>query len=579
MPGGTSSEGLREVLAKTVSKPWQGEEFLPGRRGGTWYGSMTADPKSFNLLVAERDGETSAVVSNMHGYLLDYNYITRQFEPDCAFCEVVIDEEAGTLSVIYTLRENLFWSYYNSEEKVPVTSDDVVFWYDEIQGDPAFYSSAYNAQFMLMDDGTTAHIDIERLDERRFAFHFPKIIANPELSTNMEFGPRFIYEKAKTEGGHQAVLDLFNVSDDPQTIPSMGQWFLTEYIPGQRLVYKPNPDYWKKDSNGVTVPYMDEYIVQILPDANTQFLLFKQGNLETYGLRPENLDEMLNRENPDYTVFSAGGALGANFWSFNQNPKNRNTPQYEWFTRTAFRQAMSCLLNRGRIIAQVYRGLAEPKLDFFAEPNPYYNPSIKLEYLYDPKRAQELLSSIGMNRAGDGTMRDEQGRAVEFDLSITADNAITTDTAAIIADECAKIGITVRIRTIDFQKLVEQMTVTFDWQSLLMGFGGINYWPTSGSNVWESSGNLHIWYPQQSSPATEWEARVDYLYNKGSYTINPEEAQTIWDEYQRILLEQCPVIYLVRPRSFAAIRNRWDFTNVYYDNLGGLQRDYVFLKR
>jgi len=44
---------------------------------------------------------------------------------------------------------------------------------------------------------------------------------------------------------------------------------------------------------------------------------------------------------------------------------------YGWFSQTKFRQAMSCLLNRGRIASQVYRGLAVPALYFFAKANPF----------------------------------------------------------------------------------------------------------------------------------------------------------------------------------------------------------------
>ncbi|MDR2596986.1 MAG: hypothetical protein LBC76_06670, partial [Treponema sp.] len=49
------AQGLAEILAKTTSKPWRGEEFLPGKLGGTWYTTMSEDPKSFNNLIAEQD--------------------------------------------------------------------------------------------------------------------------------------------------------------------------------------------------------------------------------------------------------------------------------------------------------------------------------------------------------------------------------------------------------------------------------------------------------------------------------------------------------------------------------------------
>ncbi|MDR0668454.1 MAG: ABC transporter substrate-binding protein [Treponema sp.] len=571
-------QGLEEILAATTSKPWRGEEFVDGPVGGTWNSSITNEPKSFNLLIAELDNETKSIVGGMHDYLLDYDVVRREWKAQCAFPEVVVDEEAGTLDIIYTLRDNLYWSFYeNARPRVPVTSDDVIFWYDEIEGDPELQSTAYNSQFITMEDGSEARITIRKIDDKRFAFHFPRIDADPLLATNRYFGPAFLYREAKEKAGAQGVLDLFNVSADPRTIPSMGAWFLTEYVPSQRLVFKRNPDYWRKDSQGQSTPYFEENIVHILPDENTQFLVFKEGGLEGYGSRPEDLNELIEKQNTGYTVFNAEGSVNAAMWTFNQNPIAGDTPQYEWFTRKEFRQAMSCLLNRDRIIAQVYRGLAEPKLYFFPPVNPYYNPDITARYLYDVTRALELLESIGITQDRQGIMRDSKGRQIEYDLSISSDATVLTDMASIIRDEMEKVGIKVNIRATDFQKLVEQLSFTYDWQSVIINLGS-NFFPSQGSNVWPSSGNLHLWHPLQEKPATEWEARIDYLYNEGTHAIDKEKAWEIWDEYQRILLEQCPVIYLFRQRSFYALRNRWDFTNFYYDTLNGAETRQVFLK-
>ena len=572
-----NAEGLHELLAKTQTKPWRGEDFAPGRLGGTWNSSMIKDPKSFNHLIAERDAETADIMRRMTEFLIEYDVVRREWKARCASAQIVVNEENQTLDVIYTLRGDLYWSYYNSDRKVPVTSDDVIFWYDEIEGDENFQSSAYNGQFLTMEDGSDARITIHKIDEKRFRFHFPRIIADPLLSTNRDFGPRHVYEPAKRGGGVQGVLDLFSVASDPKLIPSMGQWFLVEYVPSQRLVFKRNPHYWKKDSAGTSLPFVEENIEQILPDQNTQYLVFKQGNLESYSARPEDLNELVNRENASYTVFNAEGNIGAALWSFNQNPQNSAEPYYEWFTHKEFRQAMSCLLNRARLNAQVYRGLAEPKLDFFPPPNPYYNPDIVLEYQYNPERALTLLESAGFTRDRRGALLDAQDRRVEFDLSFTADNTVTADIASILVDELSKVGIKVNIRATDFQKLVEQLTGTYDWQSIIIGLG-TNFFPTQGSNVWPSTGNLHLWHPLQEKPHTDWEARIDYLYNEGSYTIDRAKASVIWDEYQRLILEQCPIIYLMRSRSFWALQNRWDFSNVYYDNLNGAEITHIFLK-
>jgi len=216
-----SAEGLQELLVKTQTKPWRGEEFVPGKLGGSWNSSMIKDPKSFNHLIAERDAETAGILRSLTEYLIEYDVVRREWKAKCASPQIVVNEAAQTLDVIFTLRDDLYWSYYNSDKKIPVTSDDVIFWYNEIEGDEECQSSAYNGQFLTMEDGSEARITITKIDNKRFRFHFPRIVADPLLSTNRDFGPRHVYEPAKKAGGVQGVRDLFSVASDPKLIPSM----------------------------------------------------------------------------------------------------------------------------------------------------------------------------------------------------------------------------------------------------------------------------------------------------------------------------------------------------------------------
>ena len=296
---------------KTISKPRQGESFVPGKVGGTWYTSITSDPKSFNLLIAERDGATNGVLSFLHDSLLDYNYATKEWKGRLAEPKIVTDSKNDKLDVYFTLRDDLYWTFYDSDEKIKVTSDDVVFWYNEIVGDPEFQSSGYNGQFISMPDGSQAHIDMEKIDDRTFVFRYPRIISEPLLHCNMDFGPRFIYEKAKKEGGVQGVKSICSIDMNPKELPSIGRNYLVEYFPGQRLVYKRNPHFWEKDINGVAVVYPEEMIVNIVSDRNTEFLLFNEGKLEGYSPRPEELTDVVNNSGKDYTVFNGGGSLGS----------------------------------------------------------------------------------------------------------------------------------------------------------------------------------------------------------------------------------------------------------------------------
>lgn len=201
-------------------------------------------------------------------------------------------------------------------------------------------SSGYGSQWVVMEDGSEAHIDCIKIDDKNFKFVYPRIVADPLLATNMELCPSFIFKPAKEKGGAEGIKALFSVDKDPKELPSCGMWYITEYIPSQRLVFSRNPNYWKKDDNGNSIPYPEQKVFQIVGDANTDYLLFKQGQTEVYSPVPEQVEDLVANQKEDYTVFNAEGSMGSGLWSFNQNPKNKDKPYYNWFTKKEFRQAM-----------------------------------------------------------------------------------------------------------------------------------------------------------------------------------------------------------------------------------------------
>ena len=571
---GLKNAAHNEILEKTVYRPGP-PKYKKGNYGGVWVDAINNDPKTFNTLTA-RDGDSRTIIDVLSPFLVDYDPYTRKFKPELASFVIEADEKNDSLDVIYTLRDDLYWTTPDGSVKEKITADDAVYWYNEIDGDKSLQLPAYPQQFVKMANGETKRITIEKLDEYSFTFHFPRIVAEPILSTNMNFGPMYLYKKTKDEGGNEAILDILSVDTDVMTIPSAGPFHIVEYTPGVRVVLKRNPLFHKKDDYGQTLPYIETLIYRIVPDSNTEFLLFKDGTKDGYTLRPEDLDELVNAQNPNYTVYNGGESLGAGFFSFNQNPDSMDPVKYEWFSKKEFRQAMSCLLNRPRIAQQIYRGLAVPAYYFFAKANPMFDENIKLKYTYNPERAVKLLASIGIKKGDDGYMYDWEGRKIEFTINIGAESNMSIDIANIYGDEMAQVGITANVRPIDFQKLVEMLTKTYDWDCMSAALGA-NYWASGGSNVWQSNGNFHLWRPLQETPATQWEARVDYLYNEGSFTLDEKKRKQIYDEYQKLLLEELPVIYIVYPMSFYSIRDKWD--NVFYDTLNAIDLNYLYLRQ
>jgi peptide/nickel transport system substrate-binding protein len=564
------------LLAETVDAPGSTAPYEKGRTGGTWLSDLNDDPKSFNPLHAQ-DAETAAVVDVLSDALLRYDAYTKRWEPNIASYQVKADDAAGTMDVVFTLRDDLYWTTLaHPQKKVKVTSDDLVFWYKDVIGDPALQQSGYAGQFLQMPDGTKRHIDIEKIDDRRFVLHYPRIVAMPELSSNMsEFGPSYVFAPVKKAKGAEGLLNFWSIDTDPRTIPSMGPYLIASYKPGVDVVLVRNPGYWRKDAYGQQIPYIGRIEMKIVPNRETEKLKFLADELDSYTLRPEDLSEMVSRNPRNYEVYYAGPSLGAAFISWNQNPTNLAPKYLRWFTNATFRQAMSCFFNRDRVVSEVYRGLAEPDYYFFAKANPFFDPHIRQEYVYDPQRGRKLLAEIGIRPNAAGLMQDSHGEVIRYELAVPIENNLSVDIATIYADELKKVGITLVVKPLQFQKIVDSLIKTYDWQSVMISVGS-NYFPTQGDNVWLSSGNLHLWRPLQPKPATPWEARIDELYWQGFSTRDPVSAKAIWDEYQRILLEELPVMYMVYPDSFSAYRNRWG--NVRVDTLESPDMSFVFLK-
>jgi peptide/nickel transport system substrate-binding protein len=566
------------LLAHTRDEPGSAEPYPKGVPGGTWLGSLNDDPKSFNSLHAQ-DAETAAVVDVLSDALLNYNAYTKTWEPNIASYQVKVNEAAGTMDVIFTLRDDLYWTTLaDPQKRVKVTSDDLVFWYNDVIGDPALQQSGYAGQFLQMPDGTKKHIDMEKLDERRFVLHYPRIAAMPELFSNMsEFGPSYVFKPVKKAKGPEGLLNLWSIDTDPRTIPSMGPYYIQSYTPGVDVVLVRNPGYWRKDAWGQSIPYISRQELKIVPNRETEKLKFLADELDNYTLRPEDLSDMAGSGTHDYSVYYAGPALGARFISWNQNPTNLPSKYVKWFSNVTFRRAMSCFFNRDRVVTEAYRGLAEPDYYFFAKANPYFDPQIRQTYTYDPQRGKQLLAEIGIKPNAAGLMQDAQGNLIRYELWVPIEDNLAVDIATIYADELKKVGITLVVKPLQFQKIVDSLIKTYDWQSLMIGMTGSNYFPTQGDNVWLSGGNLHLWRPLQPKPATEWEAKIDELYWQGFSERDHAKAKAIWDQFQRIILDEVPVMYIVYPDSFSAYRNKWG--NIRVDTLQAPDSNFIYLKQ
>jgi peptide/nickel transport system substrate-binding protein len=80
--------------------------------------------------------------------------------------------------------------------------------------------------------------------------------------------------------------------------------------------------------------------------------------------------------------------------------------------------------------------------------------------------------------------------------------------------------------------------------------------PAMNTDLWLSSGPLHVWNPSQRSPGTEWERRIDDLMRRQAAALDQGERKALFDQVQAIFAEQQPVVQFAAPRMMVAISSR-----------------------
>ncbi len=206
------------------------------------------------------------------------------------------------------------------------------------------------------------------------------------------------------------------------------------------------------------------------------------------------------------------------------------------------------------MINLVFHGLAVNAVsDISPENKIFSNPNLK-DYDYDPKLAADMLESAGYHLARPGVRTDSKGNRLEFDLTTNTGTPERNQICTIFKQDLESLGIKVNYRPLEFTTLVDKLDSSFDWDCVLIEFtGGIE--PNDGANFYRSSGNLHIWNPNQPTPATPWEAEIDTLLDQGASEMDlPKRAPYYW-KIQQILHEQLPIIETVRQQRYASWKN------------------------
>ena len=502
--------------------------------------------------------------------LISENGLTGELEPALAESWVLSENKKR---IIFTLRSELKWS-----DGKPLTADDVIFTYQDIylnQKIPTIYRD------FLRIGSSGAFPSVKKIDRRRVEFILPEPFA-PFLRyiEKLKILPAHALRDTilSTDGdGKPLFLSTWNTNTQPQKIISNGPFKLANYIPSQRIILEKNPFYWRNDSAGNSLPYIDKLIIQIIPSTDNQLIRFRSGELDSIGVDPEAF-QLLKREEErgKYKIYNRG-TLGYRFVGFNLNQaKNSegkpllNPIKSRWFNNLAFRQAVAYAINRQQINNTIYRGLGEIKHSPLGVQSSYYlSPEAGLKvYKYNPEKSKKILLDSGFQYNDANELLDENGNRVEFTILVKSEEKLRIDTAVKIQGDLSHIGIKANLQILNFNSVLKKLLYSRDWECYVGAFGitDADIEPNLLSLFWSSNGSFHQ-FNLGSKPGepkiknwqvSDWEKEIDRLFTAGYQTIDENKRREIYGEFQQIVAEQLPIFFLVNPLAIQAVRNHID---------------------
>ncbi len=521
-----------------------------GVRGGKINYRITSQPKSLNYLMADDEASVIVTVYLLGSRLAAFDHSTKEITPALAESWTVSPDG---LTVNMKLRSGLKFS-----DGQPLTSDDVIFTlesiYDKRTGSPAFRDA-------LLVNGK--EITTNRLTETELEFGFPEKVAGVKnYFDNIVVLPKHILSKDREAG---KLGEAFGTAADPSSIVTSGPFAVESIVPGERIVLKRNPHYWRTDPAGVQLPYLDQIQLEIVPDANNAFARLGQGELDIVDrIRGSDYAALRDSSGSVKAIDLGPGLSNDHIW-FNLNPATStgerldDKPKHSWFSDKRFRKAVSHAVDRESITRSAMQGLATPLYGFVPAGNKVWLDPDLPKTEYDLGRSKQLLEETGFVLKGTNEapeLFDKAGNRVEFTLIVQAENEPRKLSAAILQQDLAKLGIKMQIATLETPRVTERWSQTLEYDAISFGLAVTGIEPSGFANFLLSSAAVHQWYPKQKKPATEWEARIDKLFGEQALESDVSKRKHLLNEIQRIIADESPIIPVVSRHIVSAVNSR-----------------------
>ncbi len=475
--------------------------------GGVLHRRLFGEPTTLNA-VLQSSAPEAQVLQYVQRNLFDFD-ASLALVPGLA--EGLVVSPDG-LSYTITLREDAVW-----EDGRPVTSADAVFTIRKIV-DPKIPSNVFKPVF---EEFTS----VEALDARRFEVRFSKPYAFRSMAFVLPLLPE---HKFKGQSFLKARQNRAPLSDGPYRFVA---WKTQESVELERNEKYPGPR-----------GHFDRIVFRIVPDNTTAYRLLVRGELDEDQVDAGLKDRALR--DPDF----AACCRLVEFYNLDYNyiALNDRSPLFQ-DART--RRAMTMLLDRAAIVRGLYKGSARIISGPWAPDSPAYEARVP-PLPFDPAGAARLLDEAGWKDTDGDGIRDRDGRPFAFDLLVSAGSEIGRQIDEMLAAELARVGVTARIRTLEWAAFVEKVDAG-DFEAASLAWSAVDPNPDP----------YFYWHSSQCSPkglnnGCYASPEADRLMEQARLETDPARRREALGRLHRLLRDDAPAIFVVNAAQKVAFRKR-----------------------
>jgi len=444
-------------------------------------------------------------------------------------------------SAVFRIRQGVRWS-----DGMPLTADDILFYYHDFERNEDARYSPIVSHFWLVGGKP---VQLEKIDDFTVRFfadkpltRILKAVSHDHIALPKhvlaQYHPRY-NPNATYEDFRHRTTEVALVLDP--AIPHLSAFHPVRWNRGQNVIFERNPYYWKVDTAGNQLPYVDRLVFDVISDLNVIQLKFLSGELDLIGRYSHLASYPVLKADEGrgiYKLHFSGPGPGPVYYLNFQTPD----PQLRAAIRDKrVRIALSHAINREEVNQILYHNLLEPCGFSFRRPCPYFSEEDYLRYSeYDPEKSRRLLEEAGyVDADGDGFREFEDGRRFALTLNAAMGYGYE-DICEFVAEYWGEVGVKVYLNIAPPQALFP-LHVTGEWEvgnqtmeATVDPLGRPHYWMIIGET-------FPSWY-RNATDAPDWLLEATRLMTEALETFDTEVAHALMSRVREIYSENVPAI-------------------------------------